>query len=167
MLAIAVLTATTSQLVSHTPPKDADASVTGWFHCDAPSDAHGPPNEGQDRTTSATTHALGNTTMAATVRPMVTGADNSRCVSHPHGSHSAPSPMANTASIGPTLFTNQYWVVNTNPPAPQTARTDASAGVDAARTTNNSGTTPNQASHHQDSAGKASAGSAPAANAAT
>src|SRR5262249_45429113 len=58
----AVLTATTRKLVSQTPPNDADASVTGWADCDAPSDAHEPPSDGQDRTTSAATHALGNTT---------------------------------------------------------------------------------------------------------
>ena len=123
--AMAVLVATRRKLVSHTPPSAADASVTGWFHCDAPSDAHGPPSEGQDRTASAATHALGNTTSAVTVRPAATGADNSRCANHPHGSHSAPSPAANTASSGPMLVASQYWVVSTNPAAPHHARTAA------------------------------------------
>src|SRR6516225_1868795 len=162
----AVLAATRRKLVSHTPPKDADASVTGWLDCDAPSDAHGPPSQGQDRTTSAATHALGNTTRAATVRPTPTGADSSRCANHPHGSHSAPNPMASNTSSGPTLVASQYCVDSTNPATPHHARTDASQGVGAARTTNNSGTRPNQASHHHDGAGKASAGSAPTTNAA-
>ena len=65
------------------------------------------------------------------------------------------------------LVASQYWVVSTNPPTPQQARTDASRAVGAARTTNSSGTTPNQASHHHDGAGKASAGSAPTTNAPT
>src|SRR6202012_2995743 len=96
----------------------------------------GPPSEGQDRTASATTHPLGNTTSALTVRPAEAGADNSRCANHPHGTHSAPSPTANTASSGPMLGTSQYWVVSTNPPAPHHARTAAAHGVGAARTTN-------------------------------
>jgi hypothetical protein len=125
------LAATRRKLVSHTPPNDADASVTGWLACDAPSDAHGPPSPGQDRTTSAATHALGNTTMAATVRPVPTGADNNRCANHPHGSQSAPNPMANTTSSGPMLVTSQYWVASTNPATPQQARTEASQLVGA------------------------------------
>ena len=97
----AVLTATSRKLVSHTPPRDADASVTGWLACEAPSGAQHPPSGGHDRTTSAATQALGNTTAAAPVRPVVTGAANSQCANQPHGSHSAPSPMANTGSSGP------------------------------------------------------------------
>ena len=91
MPAIAALTATITKLVSHTPPSEAEANIAGWFHCDAPSNAHGPPRLGHDRTASASTHALGNTTTAASVRRIVTGADSSRCAAHPHGSHNAPS----------------------------------------------------------------------------
>ena len=75
--------------------------MTGWLDCDAPSDAHEPPSAGQDRTTSAATHALGNTTTAAAVRPIPAGADNNRCANHPHGSHSAAKPAASTTSNGP------------------------------------------------------------------
>ena len=64
------------------------------------------------------------------------------------------------------LRISQYWVASTNPATPSQARTDASQGVGAARTTKSSGTRPNQTSHHHDGAGKASAGSAPTTNAA-
>lgn len=163
---MAVLVATRRKLVSHTPPSDADASVTGWLHCDAPSNAHGPPSDCQDRTASAATHALGTTTRAAPTRHVVTGTDNSRCANHPAGSHSTPRPAANSTSIGPALVTSQYWVASTNPPIPVHARSAPSHDVGAARTTNSSGTKPNQASHHQDGAGKASAGNPPNTNAA-
>lgn len=119
---MAVLVATRRKLVSHTPPSDADASVTGWLHCDAPSNAHGPPSDCQDRTASAATHALGTTTRAAPTRHVVTGTDNSRCANHPAGSHSTPRPAANSTSIGPALVTSQYWVASTNPPIPVHAR---------------------------------------------
>lgn len=137
---MAVLVATRRKLVSHTPPSDADASVTGWLHCDAPSNAHGPPSDCQDRTASAATHALGTTTRAAPTRHVVTGTDNSRCANHPAGSHSTPRPAANSTSIGPALVTSQYWVASTNPPIPVHARSAPSHDVGAARTTNSSGT---------------------------
>jgi hypothetical protein len=57
-------------------------------------------------------------------------------------------------------------VASTNPVAPQHPRTPASPGPDAARTSDSSGTRANQASHHHDGAGNASAGSAPATKAA-
>src|SRR6187399_1845347 len=59
--AIAVFDAAITKLVSQTPPSEAEASVAGWFHCDAPSKVHGPPRFGNDRTASAVTQALGNT----------------------------------------------------------------------------------------------------------
>jgi hypothetical protein len=160
------LHAATRKLVNHAPPSDADASVTGCAACDAPSGAHEPPSGGQDRTTSAETHALGNTATAATVRPGPTGPDNKRCASHPHGSHSAPTPMANSTSSGPTLVTSQYWVASTNPAAPHQPRAAPAHPDGAARTSNSSGSRPTQASHHHVGAGKASAGSAPSTDAA-
>src|ERR1700737_1937201 len=132
--AIAVFAATIRKLVSHTPPSEAEASVAGWFHCDAPSNAHGPPRLCQDRTASAITHALGNTITAASVRRGVTGPDSTGCPAHPHGSHTAPSPAASTISSGPMLGSSQYWVVSTYPPRPHHARTPLSRAVGAART---------------------------------
>ena len=140
--------------------------MAGWFHCDPPSNAHGPPRLCQDRTASAITQALGNTVTAANMRPVVTGPDNSRCVAHPHGTHNAPMPAAITASSGPVAGSSQYCVDSTNPARPNHARTPPSRAVGAARTTSSSGTTPTHASHHQDGAGKASAGNAPTTNAA-
>ena len=105
--AIALFDAAITKLVSHTPPSEAEASVAGWFHCDAPSNAHGPPRLGNDRTASAITQALGNTTTAAI------GPPTSRYAANPHGSHNAPSPIASTTSSGPELGSSQYWVANT------------------------------------------------------
>src|ERR1700694_2628562 len=164
--AIAVFAATIRKLVSHTPPSEAEASVAGWFHCDAPSNAHGPPRLGQDRTASAITHALGNTTTAARLPWAVIGTDSSRCAAHPQGSHNAPSPMASATSSGPALGSSQYWVASTYPAIPHHARTAASRAVGAGSATNNRGTTLNHASHHHDGAGNASAGSGPTTNAA-
>lgn len=65
------------------------------------------------------------------------------------------------------LVASQYWVVRTNPPIPHQARTAPSQDVGAARTSNSSGTTANQPRNHQATGGKASAGSAPATDAAT
>ena len=92
--AIAVLAAAMRKLVSHTPPSEAEAKLTGWLHCEAPSKAQGPPRLCQERTASASTHVLGNTTTAAAVRPAVAGADSSRCAAQPHGTHNAPSIAA-------------------------------------------------------------------------
>src|ERR1700757_2965553 len=111
------------------------------------------------------THALGNTTTAATVRPVVSGFDSSLCAAQPHGSHSAPRSAAIPRRTGPALGISQYWVARTNPASPHQARTPPSQDVGAARTTSSSGTTPTQASHQKDGAGKASAGSAPATTA--
>jgi hypothetical protein len=55
-----VFAPTIRKLVSPTPPSEAEANVAGWFHCDAPSNAHGPPRLDQARTPSATTQALGS-----------------------------------------------------------------------------------------------------------
>ena len=57
-------------------------------------------------------------------------------------------------------------VASTKPAIPTEADTPPWTLVDAARTTKSSGTNPTHASHHQDGAGKATAGSAPAASAA-
>src|SRR5262245_14399456 len=51
------------------------------------------------------------------------------------------------------------------PARPNHAHTPPSHAVGAARTTRSSGTTPTQASHHHEGAGKASASIAPTANA--
>jgi hypothetical protein len=83
--------------------------VVGWFHCDAPSDAHGPPRLGQDRTASANTQALGNTATAAKALQDVMGSRRRRYAAKPHGSHNTPSPMASTISSGPALGASQYW----------------------------------------------------------
>ncbi|GJN98405.1 hypothetical protein NJB1907f44_00430 [Mycobacterium marinum] len=83
-----------------------------------------------------------------------------------HGNHNAPIPRANNASGGPMLAANQYWLASTKPATPQPARTAPSPDVAAARTSSSSGTSANQANHHHDGAGKASAGSVPRANAA-
>src|SRR6202165_5562870 len=120
--AIAVFAATIRKLVSNTPRVWPGASVTGWFHCDAPSNAHGPPRLGQDRTASAITHALGNTTTAARLPWALIGTDSSRCAAHPQGSHNAPSPMASATSSGPALGSSQYWVASTYPAIPHHAR---------------------------------------------
>src|SRR6185295_15546775 len=66
-IAMAVFDPAIRKLVSQTPPSEAEASAAGWFHCDAPSNAHGPPRLGNDRTASAVTQALGNTSTAASV----------------------------------------------------------------------------------------------------
>ncbi|GFG68057.1 hypothetical protein MKUB_55470 [Mycobacterium kubicae] len=160
--AMAVLTAATRKLVNHTPPKAEEASVGGEFHCDIPNGAHGPPNAGKERTTSAATHALGSTSKAVTEGP-----DKSRCALHPHGSHSAPNPAAITISSGPMLVVSQYWVVSTNPVRPHHARTAPSQDVGAVRTSRSSGTKPTQPSHHHETVGKASAGSDPTTKAAS
>ena len=75
-----------------TPPSEADARVAGWFHCDAPRTAHGPPSRSHDRTVSARTHKLGITAMAVNTRPEVTSPASRRCATQPKGSHNAPSP---------------------------------------------------------------------------
>src|ERR1700741_4169887 len=41
---VAVFTATSRKLVSHTPPSEADANVAGWFPWEEP---RGPPRAGQ------------------------------------------------------------------------------------------------------------------------
>ena len=108
----------------------------GWFHCDAPSNAHGPPRLCHDRAASATTHRLGNTTMAASDRwSVVTGVRSSRCTAQPHGTHSAPIRAAMPASRGPALGSSQYCVASTKPPRPHHARDTALPRRDAARHT--------------------------------
>jgi len=152
---IAVLAATSRKLVSHTPPSEAEAIVAGWFHWDAPSNAHGPPRLCQDRTASAITHALGNTIhrgkcaagcdrgpTAAGARPTPT-ATTTRPVRRP--APSAADQCSAAASTG--------WSAHTRPD-PTHARTALSRAVGAARTTSSSGTRASQANHHHDGAGK-------------
>ena len=120
----------------------------------------------EDRTASASTHALGNTATAASVPRSVIESRQQRCAAHPHGTHNAPSAAASTASRGPALGSSQYCVTSTYPASPHHARIPPSRAVGAARTTSSSGVKPIQASHHHDGAGKANAGSAPTTNAA-
>lgn len=96
----AVLTATTRKLTSQTPPSEADASVAGWFHCDAPSTAHGPPSRSHDRTASARTQSDGRTATAASEPRPVSSPASRRCAAQPNGNHNAPRPAASTNSRG-------------------------------------------------------------------
>src|SRR6266699_6406094 len=67
-ITIAVLAATSTKLISQTPPVAASASTTGCCHWLAPKTAHGPPIPCHDLIQSITTQQLGKTAKAASDR---------------------------------------------------------------------------------------------------
>ena len=152
-----MLTSTTRNPVSQTPPSAADPSMAGVGACVVPSSAHGPPKLCHDRTASIAIQPAGNTRRAAS------GASfNRRRAARPQGSHSSPRPKANTSRPGPATGSSQYSVAMTNPAPDHQPRMPASRCVDVLRSSSKSGTKLTQANHHQPGAGRLSTGNPPA-----
>ena len=81
-----------------------------------------PAESSHDRTASASTHALGSTTTAASMRRRREFPDSSRCAAQPHGSHSAPSPSAAPPAAGPRSATaSTGWPARSRPCRPTPA----------------------------------------------
>src|SRR5664280_2053839 len=100
----ATFATTTSALTSQTPPTAAGASITGCGHWLAPSNAHGPPSDAQERTASIATQPAGSTASAAAARRGLDRRVSTAAATAPHGAHSAPTaastgtPPATTAA---------------------------------------------------------------------
>ncbi len=103
----ATFATTTSALTSQTPPTAAGASITGCGHWLAPSNAHGPPSDAQERTASIATQPAGSTASAAAARRGLDRPVSTAAATAPHGAHSAPTAATTGTRNTPTLGNSQ------------------------------------------------------------